>query len=170
MMAIPASASAAISGSTKAGSGTPRQKAWLITTRPCIPSARVRSMMSSIEKHAHLTRLVQMDIDAAPDFFGQPEHRIEMPFGIAIDRTRIEAADRLRAETQRLLQQFERPRPDEQPALRERDDIDVALSLIASRVASTPSMPETPHSVSTSTWLRMNVLPCETASAACRAD
>ena len=27
----------------------PRQKAWLITTRPCIPKARVRSMISSIE-------------------------------------------------------------------------------------------------------------------------
>ena len=44
------------------------------------------------------------------------------------------------------------------------------MSASASRVAITPSMPATPHSVSTSMWLRMKVLPCDTERRARSSD
>jgi hypothetical protein len=44
------------------------------------------------------------------------------------------------------------------------------MSASTVRVCRTPSIPATPTSVSISTWDRMWVAPCETASLACRSD
>ena len=48
-----------------------------------------------------------------------------MPFRVAVDRARIEAADYVRPVAHRLLHQLDRAGPDEHPALRKSDDLDV---------------------------------------------
>ena len=126
IIAMPASASAAITGSTSAGSGWPRQKAWLITTRPCHPQ-RAGALDDQLgREQAELAGLVQMDVDGLAMLLGHAEHRIEMPLRVAVDRARVEPADDVRAHRERLVEHLERARADEQPALREGDDLDRA--------------------------------------------
>ena len=76
-------------------------------------------------ERAHLTRFVQMDIHAAPEFLGEAEHRVEMALWVAVDRTWIQPTHRLGTKPKRLLQQFHRARPHQQATLRERDEINI---------------------------------------------
>ena len=85
----------------------PRQKAWLIVTLPAMPSAAVRSMIRLHREHAELARLVQVDVDGAAEALGKAEHRVEMALGVAVDRARVDAADDLGAQAQRIVHQLD---------------------------------------------------------------
>ncbi len=117
----------------------------------------MRSMISSIENAPISPGSCRWISTAAPELLGEPEHRVEMALRVAVDRAWIEPADDVSAPSaQRLLQQFQRA--GAAPAARSaetRRGRCRRMPRSASRVAITPSMPATPHSVSTSTWLRI---------------
>lgn len=64
---------------------------------------------------AHLSSLVQMEVDGTAVFLGQVENRIEMALWISVDCAGIEAADDVGAECHRPVDQFQRARADQQP-------------------------------------------------------
>ena len=66
-----------------------------------------------------------MDIDRNAIALRETEHDVEMPLRIAIDRGWVEPAHNLRAELKCLLHQFDGAGPNEHPALRKGDELDI---------------------------------------------
>ncbi len=75
-------------------------------------------------ERTQLTGFVQMNIDSAIVSFRQPEDGIELSFRIAVDRRGVESAHHLGAHAQSFFDQLEGSGPDQQTALRKRDDLD----------------------------------------------
>ncbi len=68
---------------------------------------------------AERAAVVQMDVDAGAVALGEAEHHVEVPYGVAVDASRIEPADHLDPVLQGRFEQFRRPGVRDQPALRE---------------------------------------------------
>ena len=172
MIATSASASASISGSTRSRSGAPRQNAWLIVTLPCMPSA-ARALDDQLHREgAHLARLVQVDVDR-PAVASAP----------ARTPGRDGPWDRGRWRRDRGRRPPRRPSPaprsisstragtHQHAGLREGDDLEVDRRRDSARASpSRPRCRQRPTSVSTSTWLRIWVVPCASDSTIWRAD
>ena len=171
MIAMSALASASISGSTRSRSGAPRQNAWLIVTLPCMPSAAVRSRISSIEKAPISPGSCRWMSTGLPCFCASANTASRWPLG------------------SRSMAQGSRPPTTSAPiasawsisstragthqhaGLREGDDLEVDRRRDSARASpSRLRCPQRPTSVSTSTWLRIWVVPCATDSTIWRAD
>jgi hypothetical protein len=107
----------------------------------------VRSMISSIE-NAPIRRFVQVDIHAAPIFLREAEHRVEMAFWVAVDRWGSSPPTSRAKPKRSISSSTVQAAPAGHSAGRNEVNIH---DISQSRVAITPSMPVTPHSVSTST-------------------
>jgi len=157
-----ATSSAAMRASSESRSRSgrsPRQKAWLTTTLPCMPSARVRSRMRSSEKAPIVPGSWRWMSTGFPCLSASPK-----------------TVSRCRTGSRSMAQGSIPPTTSAPMASAASSSLSVpgrpsmpdcgkatiwisCTSRTASRVASTRSTWRVPATVSTSTWLRMRVVP-----------
>ena len=170
MMPISSSASCSIIGSTRSRSGAPRQKAWLTTTWPCMPSARVRSKIKSNENAPISPGSCKWMSSGRPYFWARPKIASRWPLG---SRSMPQGS---MPPTTSAPSRMAWSINSSVPGRRNKPDWGKAtmsmsmMSAYAARVAITPSIPHMPWSVSTSTWERIWVVPWPTDKTTCRAD
>ena len=73
---------------------------------------------------AQLAGLVEMDVDPDAVPFRQPEHHVQLPDRVAVERARVDPADQVCAGEQRLLEEIGGPGRPHHPRLRERHHLD----------------------------------------------
>ena len=74
-------------------------------------------------EEAHLARLVQVDVEPDPMPCRDREDAVELPFGVAVDLQRIDAADQIGAVADGRVEQVEDARAAHHAALREGHDL-----------------------------------------------
>ena len=83
-----------------------------------------RALGDQLERERpELPGLMQVDVDADPVSFGDPEHDVEMGHRVTVVRARIEAADEIGACPQRSFEQVRGTGVAEDAGLRERDHL-----------------------------------------------
>jgi hypothetical protein len=69
--------------------------------------------------------LVEVDVNTHAAALGDFEEPVELAYGVAIDRSRVDATDHRRPGRGRLVKQLQHPGPPDHAVLRERDDLDL---------------------------------------------